>query len=156
MKLTPERQAAFCAALAASGGSVTRACEAVDISRMCAYGWRNDDPVFAEDWDKAKAIGLEALEDEATRRAYEGVAEPVFYLGQQTGTIQKYSDTLAIFLLKGGKPDKYRERVSSEITGKDGAPLIPQDPTTRAARVAQLLATARERKVGEDEFSDLA
>ena len=33
------------------------------------------------------------------------------------------SDTLLIFLLKGHKPDVFRERISQEVTGKDGAPL---------------------------------
>lgn len=123
MKLTPERLAAFCAALATSGGNVSRACEAVDISRMTAYNWREENPEFAAAWDRAKAIGLDALEDEATRRAFEGTDKPVFHQGMECGTIREYSDTLAIFLLKGGKPEKYRERVSQELTGKDGGPV---------------------------------
>lgn len=117
MKVTPEKKAAFCAALAASGGNVTRACEAIDVARLTAYRWRADDETFAADWDEAKAIGLEALEDEATRRAFEGTQKPVYYLGAQVGTIQEYSDTLAIFLLKGGKPDKYRDNAKIEHSG---------------------------------------
>lgn len=123
MKLTPERLAAFCAALATSGGNVSRACEAVDISRMTAYNWREENPEFAAAWDRAKAIGLDALEDEATRRAFEGIDKPIVHQGVITDTIREYSDTLAIFLLKGGKPEKYRERVSQELTGKDGGPV---------------------------------
>jgi hypothetical protein len=117
VKVTPEKKAAFCAALAASGGNVTRACEAIDVARLTAYRWRADDETFAADWDEAKAIGLEALEDEATRRAFEGTQKPVYYLGAQVGTIQEYSDTLAIFLLKGGKPDKYRDNAKIEHSG---------------------------------------
>lgn len=111
MKVTPEKKAAFCAALVAAGGNVTRACEAIDVARLTAYRWREDDPQFAKDWDQAKAAGLDALEDEATRRAFEGTSEPVYHQGVPVGTVQKYSDTLAIFLLKGGKPEKYKERV---------------------------------------------
>lgn len=122
MKLTPERLTAFCAALATTGGNVSRACEAVGISRMTAYNWREDDPEFAKAWDNAKAIGAEALEDEATRRAFEGTEKPVFHQGVECGTIREYSDTLTIFLLKGAKPEKYRERVSSEISGPNGGP----------------------------------
>lgn len=118
MKLTPERQAAFCAALACAGGNVSRACEAVDIARMTAYEWRNEDPVFAAAWDRAKAIGIEALEDEATRRAFEGTDKPVFHLGVQCGTIREYSDTLTIFLLKGAKPETYRERTDVNMSGQ--------------------------------------
>ena len=126
MKLTPERQAAFLAALATSGGNVTRACEAVDISRFTAYSWRDDDPVFAAEWERAKEAGIDALEDEARRRAFEGTGKPVFHQGIQCGTIQEYSDTLTIFLLKGARPEKYRERISNEVTGKDGAELSLQ------------------------------
>ena len=60
MKVTPEKKAAFCAALVASGGNVARACEAVDVTRMTAYRWRQDDKEFAQAWDEAKAIGLDA------------------------------------------------------------------------------------------------
>lgn len=118
MKVTPQKKAAFCAALATSGGSVARACEAIDVARLTAYRWRADDPQFAKDWEQAKAIGLEALEDEALRRAFEGVSEPIYYLGRNVDTIKKYSDTLAIFLLKGGMPEKYRERseVKHDVT----------------------------------------
>lgn len=111
MKLTPERKAAFLAAMVASGGNVSRACQAVDICRMTAYQWRDDDPEFRADWERAKAAGLDALEDECMRRAFEGFDKPIVHQGIITDTIKEYSDTLAIFLLKGGKPEKYKERV---------------------------------------------
>jgi hypothetical protein len=124
MKLTPERKSAFLAALVTAGGNVTRACEAVDICRMTAYEWRDEDPAFAADWERCKAAGLDALEDEATRRAFDGVAEPVFHQGVPVGTVQKYSDTLAIFLLKGGKPEKYKDRVEHSGTVDIAARIV--------------------------------
>lgn len=114
MKLTPEKKAAFCAALATTGGNVSRACQAIEIARQTAYEWRDEDPEFAAAWDKWKSIGLEALEDEAMRRALEGTDRPVFHQGIECGTIREYSDTLAIFLLKGGMPEKYRERTETK------------------------------------------
>ena len=98
-------------------------------------------------------IGVSALEDEAGRRAFEGMNEPLTHQGQftylyetrkdadgediieplsntpkmfpvldaagkhQVATIKKYSDTLAIFLLKAHSPDKYRENSKIELTG---------------------------------------
>lgn len=123
VKVTPEKKIAFCAALAASGGSVTRACQAIDVTRMTAYRWRDDDPAFAKEWDAAKAAGLDALEDEALRRAFEGFDKPIVHQGVITDTVREYSDTLAIFLLKGGKPEKYRERVSNEHSGPGGGAI---------------------------------
>ncbi len=130
MKLTPERMAAFLAALVASGGNVTRACEAVSICRMTAYVWRDADPEFAAAWEKAKDAGIDALEDEARRRAFEGFEKPVFHQGAQCGAIREYSDTLTIFLLKGARPEKYRDRVSSEITGANGGPIETKSTVT--------------------------
>ena len=106
---TAEKEIAFLAALAATC-SVTRACDAAGLGRQTAYDWRASDETFAKRWDEAKALGAEALEDEAIRRAHDGWDEPVFHQGVATSTIRKYDSTLLIFLLKGAKPEKYRER----------------------------------------------
>ena len=57
------------------------------------------------------------LEPEAIRRAVEGVEKPVYQGGELVGYVREYSDTLLIFLLKGGKPHKYREniKIDSEV-----------------------------------------
>lgn len=113
---TPERAAAFCAALAETC-NVGKACEAIGIGRTTAYEWRDADETFAQMWDAALKVGVSVLEDEATRRGHDGVDEPVFHQGQQCGTIRKYSDTLLIFLLKAHNPEKYRENSKVEIAG---------------------------------------
>jgi hypothetical protein len=61
------------------------------------------------------------LEQEARRRAHDGVRKPVYQGGKRVGYIQEYSDTLLIFLLKGLRPEKYRERF--EHSGAGGGPL---------------------------------
>jgi hypothetical protein len=35
----------------------------------------------------------------------------------------EYSDNLLMFLLKAAKPDKYKDRFSSELSGPDGKPV---------------------------------
>ena len=116
MKLTPEKLSAFCAALAETC-NVGRACAAVDIARQTAYKWREDIPGFAAAWDRAMAVGVSALEDEAHRRAFEGVDKPIVHQGVVMSTTKEYSDTLAIFLLKAHAPEKYRDRVEQRVTG---------------------------------------
>lgn len=113
---TPERRLAFLTVLADTA-NVSRACSGAGIGRTAAYQWRNDDLDFKKSWDEALEIGIGALEDEAHRRAFEGTDEPVHYLGQRCDTIKKYSDTLAIFLLKAHRPDKYRERFEGQLSG---------------------------------------
>ena len=56
---------------------------------------------------------VDALEDEAVRRAYEGVERAVTVAGQRE-IIREYSDTLLIFLLKGARPERYRDNLRLE------------------------------------------
>lgn len=83
MKLTPEKLTAFCAALAETC-NVGKACAAVGVSRYTAYKWRKGMPDFEAAWDEAMKAGLLALEDEAHRRAFEGVDKPLTHQGQFT------------------------------------------------------------------------
>lgn len=121
---TPKKRAAFLTSLIETGGNVSRACEAAGIARQRVYEWRSADADFAAAWDEAVEAGTDELEEEARRRAYEGVDEPVFYQGETCGTVRKYSDTLLIFLLKGRRPDKYRDSVKHEVGGADGGPVV--------------------------------
>jgi hypothetical protein len=134
---TPEKETAFMVALSETC-NVTRACKAVGIARQTAYDRYEADAEFKKRWDKAKALGVEAVEDECHRRAYEGLDKPVFYQGEVCGTIREYSDTLAIFLLKAHKPEKYRERY--EHSGSGGAPLFPDPDNVPLLEVARRLA----------------
>ena len=151
MKLTPEKLTAFCAALAETC-NVGKACAAVGISRMTAYTWRKDMPDFAQAWDDAMKAGLLALEDEAHRRAFDGVDEPVFYKGDECGTIRKYSDTLAIFLLKAHNPEKYRDNSKVELSGSLAVTSMTDDEIR--AELAALTAGGV-LPPGDDDVSDL-
>lgn len=121
---TPEIERRFFAELA-RGMSVTHAATTINMGRGSVHTRRREDPEFAERWDDAVEAGTDALEDACDRRARHGVEEPVFYKGDVCGTVTRYADTLAMFLLKGRRPEKYRERVEQHLTGADGAPLLP-------------------------------
>lgn len=68
-------------------------------------------------------------------------------------TVRKHSDALLMFLLKGHRRKFGTER--TELTGADGGPVQMGD-TERAARVAQILAAAKQRKEAAEDFGDLA
>ena len=77
--------------------------------------------------DHAREEAADTLEAEARRRAIEGVEEPVFHKGQRVGTVRKYSDLLLIFLLKGVRPQKFRDNYQRAGTGApDGTPRLTQ------------------------------
>ena len=67
---------------------------------------RNDKD-FAAKYVEAWELGIDAMEDEAVRRAVLGWQEPVFTRDGYAGEVTKYSDTLLIHLLKGNRR-KYR------------------------------------------------
>jgi hypothetical protein len=94
--------------------NVTHSAALAHITRQAVYDRRLRDPAFALDFDAAYSCGVEAWEDEAARRAFKGYDEPVFYKGDVVGYKRNFSDTLAMFILKGAKPDKFRDRVSTD------------------------------------------
>ena len=84
------------------------------------YKIKSQDEEFSAAWEEAAEIGAKRLEDEARRRAVEGWQEPVWYQGDQVGTVRKYSDTLLICLLKAHHPEKYADRSKTDtaVNGK--------------------------------------
>lgn len=88
--------------------NVTLACRRAGIPRRTAYDWREADEGFARKWDEAVDEGIDLLEVELRKRAFEGVERPVYYKGEQVGTWRFYSDALAMFLLKAHRPERYR------------------------------------------------
>jgi hypothetical protein len=113
-------------------GSVTRAAEAAGIHRSIHYRRLQEDPAYKAAFEAAHQVAIAVLEDEAIRRAVEGVEEPLTYQGQfqyadldddgnpagKPLAIRKYSDSLLQFLLRGAKPEKYRERFSHDVNAK--------------------------------------
>jgi hypothetical protein len=119
---TPKRRKRFLAILA-TGMSVQKSCDAAGMPRSSAYTWRDSDPVFAAEWDAAVDAGTDRLEDEAWRRAHDGVDEPVFQGGKEVGAVRRYSDNILLRLLSARRPSQYRERQTIEHSGPDGAPM---------------------------------
>jgi len=93
---------------------VIHSCEQSGISYEELLRRRHADPAFELRFQQAYDKGIEALEEEAVRRAFTGVEKPVFYRGQQVATLTECSDALIQFLLKGNKKAKFADR--SEVT----------------------------------------
>jgi len=108
--ITPAVKAQFLEALSETA-NVRRAAAQVGFTARVFYQHARRDPAFAAAWDETMQTAVETVfEAEAMRRAVEGVEQPVYYQGVKVGSRQEYSDTLLIFLLKGWKPERYRER----------------------------------------------
>jgi hypothetical protein len=119
--------------------NVTVSCEMAGLARETAYFWKRVDYAFSVAWDEALERGLDALEDEVMRRAKEGVEEPIFYQGGVVGTTRRYSDVLAMFLLKSKRRDVFGER--REITANQN--ILSMSPEQRDRMVQQFLEDLR-------------
>jgi len=153
---TPERRDLFFQVLEDTCSPKTAA-QAVGISRQTAFYHKAHDPEFRARWEKSLEIALDALLDEAYRRAAIGVDEPVVYQGQlamtrdpATGeerplTVKKHSDRLMEVLLKFryGEQLADRLRVKVEDTGLDADALLRMSSDDRKA-LTELLGKYRE------------
>lgn len=114
--------------------SISKSARDVGIGPDTAYAWRaasrgtlnEKTGIYADDfcvrWDQAQEAGIERIEDEAVRRAVEGVEKPVYQQGVIAGSITEYSDTLMGLVLRGKLPARYNTE-RHEHTGKDGQPM---------------------------------
>jgi hypothetical protein len=139
--LSESRRATFLNKLSELG-NVTAAADAAGVRTQLLYDVRSRDETFAREWAEALDHAGDALETEAHRRAVLGVDEPFFQGGKQVGCIRRFSDTLLILLLKGARPDKFRERVPGApgayaANGAGNAPPFIIETTDATAPVSQ-------------------
>jgi len=107
--LAKKKRKVFLGVLAKTGrvAEAARAVGYTDTATLQHH--RRNDEEFAEAWEFALESAAHVLEEEAIRRAYDGVLEPIFYKGEVAGYKTNHSDTLLMFLLRGLKPGVYRE-----------------------------------------------
>ena len=134
-------QRRFLAELAKTG-RVAHSARKARISRLALYQMRVDDEEFAKQWDVAKEMASDVLEDAAFQRAVDGVPDT-------TGKGVYYSNSILIKLLEAYRPGRYGKRVSHELTGADGGPIKTEgsslDRAEIAHRIAAIFEAARSR-----------
>ena len=116
-KFTPKKKKLFLEQLSLSA-NVTTSAHYCGIDRRTAYDHRAVDPEFAVQWDDAVDEAIDKYEAVVNQRAFEGVDEPIYQQGELVGYARKCSDTLAIFMLKAYRPEKFRERFDMTSGGK--------------------------------------
>jgi hypothetical protein len=98
-KIRHPKKAAMLAAIAKSG-NVSASARAADIDRSTHYDWMHTDLEYAVKVGQAMEEAVDVLEAVARMRAIVG------------------SDVLLIFLLKGHRPERYRERHDVKLASK--------------------------------------
>lgn len=160
---TPERREVFFQVLEDTC-SPKQAAAAAGISRNTAFYHKANDHEFRSRWDKAVEVALDALLDEAYRRAALGYDEPVIHQGRvatvadpETGeerplTVRKHSDRLLEVLLKFRYGDQMADRlkVKVEDTGLDADALLRMPSEERKA-LTELLAKYKSNRRDEED-----
>ena len=111
----PIWERAFLSALA-EVGVVRYACRSANVDSATVYRRRDVDEEFRDAWAVALEEAADALEEAAVARARDGYVECVVSRNGEIRENRKYSDLLLIFLLKGARPDKYRERSDVRVS----------------------------------------
>jgi hypothetical protein len=119
-------------------GRIKPACQAAQTDFSLHYYWLKHDAAYRAAYAEAQTICAQHLEDEAIRRARDGVRRTLFHQGDPIGEELRYSDTLLIFLLKGAMPDKYGDKVKHELLLKLGhLGTLSEDELTRLVEEAE-------------------
>ena len=163
---TPERRELFFQVLEDTC-SPKQAAAAAGISRQTAFYHKANDIEFRTRWEKAIEVALDALLDEAYRRAAIGYDEPVIHQGRlatvadpATGedrplTVRKHSDRLLEVLLKFRYGEQMADRLRvkvEESSGLDAEALLKMPSEDRRA-LTTLLAKYEANKEREDDES---
>lgn len=99
-------QRAFLAAFIATKG-VRRAERLSGITHWSHYHWMKTDPLYRGRFELVKRVLTDEAEEEAYRRAFLGYDTAIVQRGKAPEYYKRYSDALAILLLKGFKPEVY-------------------------------------------------
>ena len=116
------KKRAFLAAFSQCG-SVSEAADQAEVHWSTHYKWLREEnnAAYIDAFNRAREIAGDLAESEIYRRAFLGYDHPITYEGEITGTYKAYSDNLAMFFLKGLKPERYRENVN--LSGNVGLPV---------------------------------
>jgi hypothetical protein len=126
------------------------AADSAGICRRLPCVWRENDPDFVEAEQVAMSNFADRLEREAVRRAVRGIRKKKFtgkgeaVIDPDTGEQyieREFSDTLLIFMLKGARPDKYKDRLDVRVTKEEA------DLDERFTKLVETLAGRTEKGV---------
>lgn len=121
--ITPERQRAFIAMLAATG-IVTQAARHIGASLEALYRLRHQPGAegFAAAWEAAIDRGIARLEDCALERAIAGEERPVVRGGEVVGTWRRYDTALLLFLLRQRRGHRWAANGTHHAALRPGHP----------------------------------
>lgn len=118
--------------------------EAFEVTEQTLNNWKQAHPEFFESIKKGKAIADAEVASKLFHRAtgYEHPEDDIKSVNGEiviTPTVKHYppDTTAAIFWLKNRRPDLWRDKVESALTGPGGGPIQMQNTVTFVAAPAR-------------------
>lgn len=119
-KIKSDKQRSFLIAYSVLG-NVTAASRASHVSRKSHYEWINDQAEaerYKAAFEDAHRQACDAIDIEIYDRAMRGVRTAKWHNGKIVGFEYVKDTTLLIFYAKGAMPEKYKDRLHADLTGK--------------------------------------
>ena len=152
--ITPDRQRAFIAALAATG-IVTQAAREIGASLEALYKLRHRSgaEAFSATWDAAVDRGVARLEDCAVELALRGEELPIVSAGRLLGTFRKHNFAHIRFMLSQRRPERFGGQQGGAVMPEKGTPAYER---LRAEWLAEYEAEQRrksnQRRAADERF----
>ena len=96
-------------------GNLKAACESSGVSERTVYDRMKKYPEMAREVDEARAQVCQDIENEIRRRGLEGYEEPVYYQGEEVGSVTRYSDRLLEKFAKANMPERYSDKAQVDM-----------------------------------------
>ncbi len=146
--ITPKRQRAFIAQLAATG-IVTDAARHIGASTEALYNLRIKAGAeeFRAAWDAAVDHAMARVEGAAVQRSIEGVERPIVSGGKLLGWYRVHNEALVMFMLRRRRPERYGSDLTAEL--KPGHPLYEK---IKAEVIAEYEGDEEEVRASIDKF----
>lgn len=117
-------------------GTITKAAKKAGIDRSSHYVWLQDEK-YAAAYEKARKMAADAFEEEAVRRAIEGDEVKIYYKGEEVGSRFVKSDYLLAMILKGMKPEVYKEAPEVNVNTNINMADIVREARERVANAQE-------------------
>lgn len=141
---TKEKARRICDAIA-EGGQINTIARELGVGRRTIYAWKAKHPQFKADLEDARALHLDYLQDRI--RELCTAMHEIAASGRETARLELDAAKIEIDAVKWELskllPKQYGEKSQMEITGKDGAALLPEHTREQDAAFAALIATAQ-------------
>lgn len=141
---TKEKARRICEAIA-EGGQINSIARELGVGRRTIYAWQAKHPQFKADMADARALHLDYLQDRI--RELCAALHEIAGSGRETARLEIEAAKIEIDAVKWELckllPRKYGDKSQMEITGKDGAALLPEHTREQDAAFAALIAAAQ-------------